>query len=147
MNERFLRLKKDFIILYLARNGIVTFLIALFSMAYDLCQYYQISFAQGIVKIFSNSIFTWLYFMLIWIFNYLIFEIYKILTDAYRKKYSFNFKIKQHRYTFYFVIVLMFILGIIVLMSHLVTLFKMDLVCMFVFMILRSCKEMIKNRL
>ena len=31
--ERYLKLKKDFIVLYLARNGIMTFLITLFKIS------------------------------------------------------------------------------------------------------------------
>ncbi len=31
--ERYLKLKKDFIVLYLARNGIMTFLITLFTFS------------------------------------------------------------------------------------------------------------------
>ena len=33
--ERYLKLKKDFIVLYLARNGIMTFLITLFTFSLD----------------------------------------------------------------------------------------------------------------
>ena len=146
MNEHISKLKKDFIVLYLARNGIMTFIITLLSMSYDLCLYYQISFINGIEKIFSNSIFTWLYFMLIWVFNYLIFEIYKIISDAYRNKICISFKIKDHHYSFYLSIIIMIGLILIVVMSPLVRLFKVDLISMFVFLILRSFKEMIKNR-
>ena len=147
MNEHISKLKKDFIVLYLARNGIMTFIITLLSMSYDLSHYYQISFINGIEKIFSNSIFTWLYFMLIWVFNYLIFEIYKIISDAYRNKFRISFKIKCHRCSFYLSIIIMIGLILIVVMSPLVRLFKVDLINMFVFMILRSFKELIKNRL
>lgn len=42
--EKYLKLKKDFIVLYLARNGIMTFLITLFTFSLDLSNYYQISF-------------------------------------------------------------------------------------------------------
>lgn len=147
MNEHISKLKKDFIVLYLARNGIMTFIITLLSMSYDLSHYYQISFINGIEKIFSNSIFTWLYFMLIWVFNYLIFEIYKIISDAYRNKFCISFKIKGHRCSFYLSIIIMIGLSLVVMISPLVRLFKVDLISMFVFMILRSFKEMIKNRL
>ena len=34
--EKYLKLKKDFIVLYLARNGIMTFLITLFTFSLDL---------------------------------------------------------------------------------------------------------------
>ena len=57
-NERYLKLKKDFIVLYLARNGIMTFLITLCSFGFDLSKYYQIKFIETIPYLFSNNIFT-----------------------------------------------------------------------------------------
>ena len=56
--EKYLKLKKDFIVLYLARNGIMTFLITLFTFSLDLSNYYQISFPATIPYIFFNNIFT-----------------------------------------------------------------------------------------
>mgnify|MGYP000243611759 CR=1 FL=1 len=55
--ERYLKLKKDFIVLYLARNGIMTFLITLFTFSLDLSNYYQISFPATIPYIFFNNYF------------------------------------------------------------------------------------------
>ena len=81
--ERYLKLKKDFIVLYLARNGIMTFLITLFTFSLDLSNYYQISFPATIPYIFFNNIFTLMYFCLLWIFNYLLFELFKIINDWY----------------------------------------------------------------
>ena len=68
--EKYLKLKKDFIVLYLARNGIMTFLITLFTFSLDLSNYYQKSFPATIPYIFFNNIFTLMYFCLLWIFNY-----------------------------------------------------------------------------
>ena len=59
--ERYLKLKKDFIVLYLARNGIMTFLITLFTFSLDLSNYYQISFPATIPYIFFNNIFSCYY--------------------------------------------------------------------------------------
>ena len=69
--ERYLKLKKDFIVLYLARNGIMTFLITLFTFSLDLSNYYQISFPATIPYIFFNNIFTLMYFCLLWIFKWI----------------------------------------------------------------------------
>ena len=92
--ERYLKLKKDFIVLYLARNGIMTFLITLFTFSLDLSNYYQISFPATIPYIFFNNIFTLMYFCLLWIFNYLLFELFKIINDWYdenhHQKLKFN---------------------------------------------------------
>ena len=59
--EKYLKLKKDFIVLYLARNGIMTFLITLFTFSLDLSNYYQISFPATIPYIFFNNIFSCCY--------------------------------------------------------------------------------------
>ena len=69
-NERYLKLKKDFIVLYLARNGIMTFLITLFTFSLDLSNYYQISFPATISYIFFNNIFTFFNLINILLFAY-----------------------------------------------------------------------------
>ena len=70
--ERYLKLKKDFIVLYLARNGIMTFLITLFTFSLDLSNYYQISFPATIPYIFFNNIFTFFNLINILLFAFLI---------------------------------------------------------------------------
>lgn len=149
-NEKYAKLKKDFVILYMARNGIATFLITILAMAIDISSYYQVLLSQGVIRIFSNSIFTTLYFFLIWIFNYLIFELYKILTDWYRsrqhKTWSFHFK--KHKYVVdIHIFVLTVLLAFLVFVLPLNQLFHLDLLFMIGFMLLRSIKEVYKNRL
>ena len=90
--EKYLKLKKDFIVLYLARNGIMTFLITLFTFSLDLSNYYQISFQATIPYIFFNNIFTLMYFCLLWIFNYLLFELFKIINDWYDENHHQTLK-------------------------------------------------------
>ena len=136
--ERYLKLKKDFIVLYLARNGIMTFLITLFTFSLDLSNYYQISFPATIPYIFFNNIFTLMYFCLLWIFNYLLFELFKIINDLYH----------EHNYSISWMIyVIMAILLVIIQIVQLPTLFHIDAYLMFGFMILRSLKQIYKNRL
>ena len=94
--ERYLKLKKDFIVLYLARNGIMTFLITLFTFSLDLSNYYQISFPATIPYIFFNNIFTLMYFCLLWIFNYLLFELFKIINDWYDENHYQTLKFMYH---------------------------------------------------
>ena len=136
--ERYLKLKKDFIVLYLARNGIMTFLITLFTFSLDLSYYYQISFPATIPYIFFNNIFTLMYFCLLWIFNYLLFELFKIINDWYDEH---NYSISWMMY------VIMAILLVIIQIVQLPTLFHIDAYLMFGFMILRSLKQIYKNRL
>ena len=133
--ERYLKLKKD---LYLARNGIMTFLITLFTFSLDLSNYYQISFPATIPYIFFNNIFTLMYFCLLWIFNYLLFELFKIINDWYDEN---HYSISWMMY------VIMVILLVIIQIVQLPTLFHIDAYLMFGFMILRSLKQIYKNRL
>ena len=98
--ERYLKLKKDFIVLYLARNGIMTFLITLFTFSLDLSNYYQISFPATIPYIFFNNIFTLMYFFLLWIFNYLLFELFKIINDWYDENHHQTLKFMYHEHNY-----------------------------------------------
>lgn len=150
MNRYLLKLKKDFIIVYLARNGIMTFFITLLTFCYDISIYYEISLLGSIPRIFFNSIYTSMYFVLVWIFNYLIFEIYKILTDWYDENHhsTIKFMLKEHDYSINWLLyVIMVISLIIIIFWPLPRLFKYDIIMMFIFMILRSIKQIYKNRL
>ena len=148
--ERYLKLKKDFIVLYLARNGIMTFLITLFTFSLDLSNYYQISFPATIPYIFFNNIFTLMYFCLLWIFNYLLFELFKIINDWYDENHyqTLKFMYHEHNYSISWMIyVIMAILLVIIQIVQFPTLFHIDAYLMFGFMILRSLKQIYKNRL
>lgn len=148
-NERFLKLKKDFIVLYLARNGIMTFLITLFAFMLDLASYYQISLFSTIPYLF-NDIFTMMYFCLLWIFNYLLFELFKIMSDWYDETHhqTIKFMYKEHNYSISWIMFLIMIVILVLLeISAIPTLFHKDAYLMFGFMILRSLKQIYKNRL
>ena len=126
--ERYLKLKKDFIVLYLARNGIMTFLITLFTFSLDLSNYYQI----------------------LWIFNYLLFELFKIINDWYDENHHQTLKFMYHEHNYsisWMMYVIMAILLVIIQIVQLPTLFHIDAYLMFGFMILRSLKQIYKNRL
>ena len=150
MKDYLLKIKKDFIVIYLARNGIVTFFITLLTFCFDISSYYEISFFGCIPRIFLNSIYTSMYFILVWIFNYLIFEIYKILTDWYDETHHTTIKLifKEHDYSINWLLyIIMIVLLAIILYLPLPKLFKYDIIMMFIFMILRSIKQIYKNRL
>lgn len=149
-NERYLKLKKDFIVLYLARNGIMTFLITLCSFGFDLSKYYQIKFIEAIPYLFSNNIFTFMYFCLVWIFNYLLFELFKILSDGYDESHhhTLEFMYHEHNYSIsWMMYVVMLIILILIQVIDLPTLFHLDAYLMFGFMVLRSLKQIYKKRL
>ena len=149
-NERYLKFKKDFIVLYLARNGIMTFLITLCSFGLDLSNYYQIKFMETIPYLFSNSIFTFMYFCLVWIFNYLLFELFKILSDWYDERHHQTFKLMYHEHNYsisWIMYIVMLVLLVIIQVLDLPTLFHLDAYFMFGFMVLRSLKQIYKKRL
>ncbi|MFQ7842445.1 MAG: hypothetical protein ACLRHD_13560, partial [Thomasclavelia spiroformis] len=76
------KVKKDFLIFYLARNAIATFFITLIAFVCDFMIYFDMTTSRAIMKIFTDNIYTTLYFLLLWILNYLLFEIYKIVVDG-----------------------------------------------------------------
>ena len=79
------KLKKDFIIFYLARNALATLIITLCSFVYDFSNYFNITVVRAIIKIFTDNFYITTYFLLLWILNYLLFEMYKIIMDTFRK--------------------------------------------------------------
>lgn len=83
--------QKDHISLYMFRNYFVTLGIAFLAMMISLIQFYQYSIVEGIQRLFFFDLYTTLYFLLLWLFNYLIFEISKIIYDIYQDKISFVF--------------------------------------------------------
>ncbi len=150
MNQYLLKIKKDFAVIYWARNGIITFIVTLLTFGIDISDYYDISFLGSIRRIFLNSIYTSMYFFLVWILNYLLFEIYKIVTDWYDETHhtTIRFMFKEHDYSIHWLVfVITILLPVIVMYLPLPRLFQYDIAMMSVFMILRSVKQIYKNRL
>lgn len=150
MNKYLSKIKKDFLIIYLARNGIMTFIIALLAFGIDIAGYYDIHFLTALRRIFFNSVYTIMYFFLVWIWNYLLFELYKIVTDWYDETHytTIRFMYKEHDYSIHWLLyVVMIILMALVFILPLPSLFRYDMIMMLVFMILRSGKQIYKNRL
>ena len=101
-------------------------------------------------EIIFNNIFTLMYFCLLWIFNYLLFELFKIINDWYDENHyqTLKFMYHEHNYSISWMIyVIMAILLVIIQIVQLTTLFHIDAYLMFGFMILRSLKQIYKNRL
>lgn len=150
MNKYLSKIKKDFLIIYLARNGIMTFLIALLAFLMDIASYYDIDFIASLRRIFLNSIYTSMYFFLVWIWNYLLFELYKIVTDWYNETHftTIRFMYKEHDYSIHWLLfVVMAILMVLVFVLPLPSLFRYDMIMLLIFMVLRSGKQIYKNRL
>lgn len=141
------KIKKDFIIFYLIRNAVATFVITCISFIYSLMDYYQITFLGAFNKIFIDNFYTTVYFLLLWILNYLLFEIYKIIIDVIKSKskHHGNLFIGNKKAIPLGSIIPVIIL-IILLLIDFDQLFKINFVLLMLFMFARSIKEIIKER-
>lgn len=139
------KLKKDFIIFYLARNAIATFIITLCSFAYDFSNYFNMTIVRAIIKIFTDNLYITTYFLLLWILNYLLFEVYKIIIDTFRNKDKTHAKIiiKGKSLVSYGTVIPLIILIIISIIDF-NQLFKINFILLAIFMLIRSIKEEVK---
>lgn len=78
-------MKKDKISLYLARNIFAVFMITVVSMYLSIINYYQCDVAEGLQRVFVYNIMTLLYLLLLCSLNYFIFELCKVIMDAYEQ--------------------------------------------------------------
>lgn len=145
------KLKKDFIVFYLMRNAVATFIITLCAFMYDFSNYFNMTWIRAIIKTFTDNIYTTVYFLLLWILNYLLFEIYKIVVDAFRKdnKTHARLVIKGKVFLAYGTILPLLILIVLIILDF-NQLFKANFIMLTIFMIFRSIKEDVKyykNRL
>ncbi|WP_455684612.1 hypothetical protein [Thomasclavelia sp.] len=139
------KLKKDFIIFYLARNAVATFIITLCSFVYDFSKYFNITIVRAIIKIFTENIYITTYFLLLWILNYLLFEMYKIIIDTFRNDDKTHAKITindKHLVAYGTIIPLIILIVIIIIDFN--QLFKINFILLSIFMLIRSIKEEIK---
>lgn len=67
-------------------NALIAFGVALSSMMISIIKYYQCSFIESLQRILISDIFTTLYFILLFLTDYMIFEIFQILYDTYQRK-------------------------------------------------------------
>ncbi len=82
--------RKDKMTLYMFRNAFSTLLIAFVSFMISLISYYECSFVEALRRLFFVNIYTTLYFLLLWLLNYLIFEISKIIYDTYEQRFTYK---------------------------------------------------------
>ena len=140
-------LKKEWMIIYMCRNGIATFIITLIAFLFDLTNYYHSTVSYAMQRIFTNNIYTVMYFLMIWILNYLVFEIFEIVIDTCKEMYKDKIPmIKGIDYLTIGSIVLPLVLASIVYISVNSVLFKINFCFLLVFMAMRSCKEYYKKR-
>ena len=139
------KLKKDFIIFYLARDALATLIITLCSFVYDFSNYFNITVVRAIIKIFTDNFYITTYFLLLWILNYLLFEMYKIIMDTFRNEDKTHAKIiiNGKQLVSYGTVIPLIIL-IIISMIDFNQLFKINFILLTLFMLIRSIKEEIK---
>ncbi len=125
--------KKDRIPYYLFRNAFITFVAAFISFVISLMNYYQCHLVESIQRIFFLDIYTTLYFLLVWLMDYIIFEISKIIYDENRSIAGYK------------PIIVLIVIIIIIYLLPLFDLFQYNFIILCLFIILRIVKEKLKK--
>lgn len=125
-------IKKDFVFLYMLRNFLGTFVIVLCAFLLALIQYYDCPVTEAFQRIFVKDIFTLSYFILLWVFDYLVFETSKIICDMYDKIISYQG------------IAYMGVMTLLCLMLPILAVLKYNLFFLFLLIVLRMSKQFIK---
>lgn len=124
---------KDHISLYMFRNFLATLCIAFVAMVLSLMNFYQCSIIEGIQRLLIYDLYTTLYFLLLWLLNYLAFEISKIIYDIYEKKISLLF------------CMIWILLSIIVFFIPMLDVFQYDLCFLCLLIVIRMIKQLHKK--
>lgn len=81
--------KKDLITIYMLRNALATLFATFLAFMISFIQFYNCSLTEAIQRLFFYDIYTTLYFVMLWVFDYLVFEMSKIIYDIYEEKVTF----------------------------------------------------------
>lgn len=128
-----MKAKKDLISIYMFRNIIGTFVITFVSFMISFIGYYDCSFLEALKRIFVFDIYTTSYFILLWFFDYILFEISKILYDLYEEKVTF------------IPTIILLIIGIMIYFVDILDVFQYNLSLLCLLIIVRMVKEMYKR--
>ena len=79
--------KKDYVYFYMLRNAVGTLCVAFLSFVLSFTHFYQCTFIEAVERIFVYNIYTTLYFILLWVFDYLVFELTKIIYDSGKREH------------------------------------------------------------
>lgn len=139
------KIKKDFIVVYLARNALATLVITVVSFVYNLTDYYNILPLKAFNKLFADNLYTIVYFLLLWILNYLLFEIYKIIVDGLKGTNNFN-RLTISKWSVSYGSILPLVVLVILVIIDFNQLFKINFILLVLFMFLRSVKEEMKYK-
>ncbi len=132
MNKQ--NVKKDLMTIYMFRNAFATFLSATCAFLISLMSYYQCLLSEAIQRLWYYDIYTTLYFILLWIFDYILFEISKILYDMYEERVTF------------LPCVFLILLSIGIFFAPILDLFQYNLCFLCILIILRMIKEMLSKK-
>lgn len=122
--------RKDKMTLYMLRNAFSTLLIAFVSFMISLISYYECSFVEALRRLFFVNIYTTLYFLLLWLLNYMIFEISKIMFDTYENILTYKF------------ILVLCLVAIILFFVPMLDLFQWNFIFLCLFIALRQMKQL-----
>ena len=122
--------RKDKMTLYMLRNAFSTLLIAFVSFMISLISYYECSFVEALRRLFFVNIYTTLYFLLLWLLNYMIFEISKIIFDPYENILTYKF------------ILVLCLVAIILFFVPMLDLFQWNFIFLCLFIALRQIKQL-----
>lgn len=122
--------KKDKMTLYMLRNALSTLVIAFISFMISLISYYECSFLEAIQRLFLVNIYTTLYFLLLWLLDYMIFEISKIIFDTYENILTYKF------------ILVLCLIAIILFFVPMLDLFQWNFIFLYLFIALRQVKQL-----
>ena len=125
---------KDHISIYVFRNYLATVIIALVSMVASIVSFYQCSIVEGIRRVLLYDIFTTFYFLLLWMVDYIIFEISKILYDMYKEKVKYTYSL-----------IACVLAGMISLMIPMLDLFQYNFFLLSLLVLVRMIKVLIKD--
>lgn len=122
--------RKDKMTLYMLRNAFSTLLIAFVSFMISLISYYECSLVEALRRLFFVNIYTTLYFLLLWLLNYMIFEISKIIFDTYENILTYKF------------ILVLCLVAIILFFVPMLDLFQWNFIFLCLFIALRQIKQL-----
>lgn len=125
--------KKDIVTIYMLRNAFATLMTAFVSFMISLMNFYHCPFSEALQRLFVFDIYTTLYFLLLWVFDYIVFEISKIVYDIYEEKVTFLPCIG------------LWILCVCIFFAPILDLFQYNLCILFILISLRMIKEMWKR--
>ena len=128
-----LKKHKDLISIYMLRNAFGTFLAALLAFLISIMNYYQCDLSVAIQRLIVYDTYTLLYVLLLWVFDYIVFEMSKIVYDIYEEKVTF------------IPCIVLLVIAVVVFFVPILDFFQYNLCFLCLLIILRMMKEMWKR--